>query len=97
MYKLRPDPLFVVGGWDVSNVIDMWGMFYEASSFNQDIGSWNVSNVIDMGWMFGYSESFNQNLSDWCVAKISQEPEYFDIGADAWVLPDSRPIWGTCP
>ena len=34
-----------IGSWDVSNVTDMYGMFYYAEAFNQDIGSWDVSNV----------------------------------------------------
>ena len=40
-----------IGSWDVSNVINMDGMFTE-SLFNQDIGSWDVSNVTDMDDMF---------------------------------------------
>ncbi|OBV28716.1 hypothetical protein BKN38_06305 [Helicobacter sp. CLO-3] len=31
--------------WDVSNVIDMSAMFYEAHSFNQPLDSWDVSKV----------------------------------------------------
>ena len=31
--------------WDVSNVNYMHGMFYDASSFNQDISGWCVSNI----------------------------------------------------
>jgi hypothetical protein len=47
--------------------------------------------------LFYNSESFNQDLSGWCVEQISSEPNNFDTGADDWVLPNSRPIWGTCP
>ena len=36
---------------DVSNVIDMWGMFSE-SKFNGDISQWDVSKVKDMTNMF---------------------------------------------
>ena len=41
-----------VSNWDVSNVDNMSGMFYECNSFNQDISNWNVSNVKDMSSMF---------------------------------------------
>lgn len=35
-----------IGEWNVSNVIDMRAMFYDAKSFNQDLADWNVSNVV---------------------------------------------------
>jgi len=47
--------------------------------------------------MFFRASSFNQDLSGWCVTNIASEPPQFDTDADAWVLPNSRPIWGTCP
>lgn len=34
----------------------MWRMFYEATSFEQDLSNWNVSNVKDMGKMFKHSK-----------------------------------------
>ena len=86
-----------IGGWDVSNVTGMRGMFSSATSFNQDIGGWDVSNVTDMGLMFYGTTAFNQDLSAWCVSLISEKPVGFDTGATSWTLPNSRPIWGTCP
>jgi len=86
-----------IGGWDTSSVTNMRYMFYNASSFNQDIGGWDTSSVTDMGYMFRSASSFNQDLSGWCVTLIPSRPSYFDSGATNWTLPDSRPIWGTCP
>jgi surface protein len=86
-----------IGGWDTSSVTDMRWMFWHASSFNQDIGGWDTSSVTCMRWMFQNAELFNQDLSGWCVTLIPSEPYEFDLGATSWILPDSRPIWGTCP
>ncbi|MFU8813692.1 MAG: BspA family leucine-rich repeat surface protein, partial [Balneolaceae bacterium] len=34
-----------ISSWDVSNVVNMNGMFSSASSFNQDLSLWCVSNI----------------------------------------------------
>ena len=86
-----------ISGWDVSNVENMSAMFRNAAVFNVDISGWDVSSVTDMDNMFRLCLEFNQNLSSWCVTLIPDAPSLFDHGATAWVLPDSRPIWGTCP
>ena len=49
-----------INNWDVSNVTNMYGMFYGASSFNQPLNNWDVSNVTDMWSMFDGAVSFNQ-------------------------------------
>ena len=64
------------------------------SRFDQPIGGWDTSQVVFMSGMFHDAADFNQDLSGWCVARIGSEPEAFDDGATAWVLP--RPVWGTC-
>jgi len=72
-------------------------MFNGTTAFNQPLNNWDVSNVTFMDQMFINAEAFNQDLSGWCVTNIASEPNNFDTGADAWVLANSRPIWGTCP
>jgi surface protein len=86
-----------ISNWNTSNVANMANMFLNATSFNQDIGNWNTSNVTNMNRMFNEAASFNQDLSGWCVTNIPAKPFNFDTNANAWTLPNSRPIWGTCP
>ena len=41
-----------ISGWDVSNVTNMYAMFYRCEAFNQDISSWDVSNVKNKNHIF---------------------------------------------
>jgi surface protein len=83
--------------WNVGSVTSMQGMFGYTTSFNQNISAWDVSQVTTMVNMFYTASAFNQDLSGWCVGLISAAPSGFDGGAGAWILPSSRPVWGTCP
>ena len=60
-----------MSNWDVSNVSDMSRMFYEASSFNQNMDGWDVSNVTDMSRMFYRLTSFNQDIGGWDVSNVT--------------------------
>ena len=86
-----------LNNWNVSSVTSMANMFLSSTSFNQPLNNWDTSSITNMDTMFRDAEAFNQNLSGWCVTNIASEPSNFDNGATAWVLANSRPIWGTCP
>ena len=86
----------IVNNWNTSSGIEMKNLFI-GTPFNQPLNNWDVSNVTEMKNMFLNASSFNQDLSEWCVTNIASEPLNFDTGANSWVLPNSRPIWGTCP
>ena len=38
--------------WGVSDITDMYQLFYALTNFNVDISSWDTSGVTNMGWMF---------------------------------------------
>jgi len=63
-----------ISTWNVSNVIDMYGMF-DNSEFNGDISKWNVSNVKNMISMFNHS-NFNGDISNWDVSNV-EDMTYF--------------------
>jgi surface protein len=64
-----------IGSWNVSNIINMSGMFGAATLFNDNIGSWNVSSVTDMSYMFANSTTFNNgsssSINGWIVSNVT--------------------------
>ncbi len=52
-------------------VTDMSSLFFEKTTFNQDIGDWDVSHVTDMNTMFRKATTFNQDIGDWDVSRVT--------------------------
>lgn len=71
-----------ISSWDVSNVVDMGGMFASndmenGNTFNGDIGAWDVSNVENMSAMFVRAKNFNQNIGSWNVSSVKYMSSMF--------------------
>ena len=83
-----------ISQWDVSNVVNMEGMFSE-SNFNQEIGNWNVSQVVNMGGMFMNLQvdrtfPFNQDLSSWDVSNVTYMGSLPYLQVDGPMTPPER-------
>jgi len=63
---------------DVSNVIEMGGMFHSAKKFNGDISGWNTTNVTSMNGLFANTNEFNQNISGWNTSNVIYMSGVFD-------------------
>ncbi|WP_162182443.1 BspA family leucine-rich repeat surface protein [Lacinutrix jangbogonensis] len=55
---------------DLTGVTSLAGMFWNASSFNQDISTWNVSGITNMGYLFNGATAFNKDISGWNVSGV---------------------------
>ena len=66
-----------ISRWNVSNVINMEGMFLHNVDFNRDISKWDVSNVKNMEAMFCDAELFNQPIGDWDVSNVTNMSSMF--------------------
>ena len=71
-----------INSWDVSLITDMSQLFFNKSTFNDDIGDWDVSNVTDMTAMFQRTSIFNQNLSDWDVSSVTKMNYMFTLSSN---------------
>ncbi len=75
---------------DLSGVTNMSSMFYDASSFNQDISSWDVSHVTNMSYMLKDDFLFNQPLNSWDVSNVTNmsgmfvNDDSFNQPLDSW-------------
>lgn len=47
------------------NILSLTYMFYNCTTFNQDISGWDVSRVTNMSSMFRGATAFNQNIGNW--------------------------------
>ena len=70
-----------IANWDVSNVTNMSGMFFNCKDFNEPLNSWDVSNVVNMNFMFKGCVNFNQPLDKWNVSNVKNMDGMF-WGAD---------------
>jgi hypothetical protein len=67
--------------WNTSKVVDMMGLFRDATSFNQPL-LWDTSSVRYMQRMFLFAKSFNQPLP-WDTRKVEDMMQMFQ-GATAF-------------
>ena len=64
--------------WNVSNVTNMFCMFWKCHEFNQPLNNWNVSKVNNMRGMFCECLKFNQSLNDWNVSNVTETSWMFN-------------------
>jgi surface protein len=71
-----------ISAWDVSSVINMYGMFRASYAFNNDISDWDVSSVTNMSLMFEEAVVFNSDLSKWNVSSVTDMSYMFTVASD---------------
>ena len=68
-----------ISRWDVSNVEDMYRMFYNCKNLDCDLGNWDVSNVKDMYAMFFRCSKFTgEGLENWDVSNVEKMSFMFE-------------------
>ncbi len=67
---------------DLSGVIDMSEMFYDAIVLNDNINHWNVSTIENMSELFRDAEAFNQPLNTWDVSNVTNMNDMFSFARD---------------
>jgi len=78
--------------WNTSDVTNMFGIFFDATNFNQDIGSWDTSSVTDMISMFENASNFNQNIGSWDTSSVTNigamfsDATIFDQDISSWQI-----------
>ena len=72
------DEKFNISNWNVSNVENFSGMFYDCEKFNCDLSKWDVSNSVNFSDMFWNCNEFNSDLRNWKVHKCKDFSAMFN-------------------
>ena len=60
-----------MNSWCVGSVKDMSWLFYNMSTFDEDINGWNTSSVTDMACMFRGASSFDGEISNFDTSSVT--------------------------
>ena len=66
--------------WDrvvTTPVTNMYQLFKDETTFNQNIGSWDTSNVTRMDNMFWRADAFNQDIGSWDTSSVTEMDSMF--------------------
>lgn len=70
-YYTNLDTEIDISNWDMSNVVDMNGMFMKCNinCYIGDISKWDTKKVRNMSQLFCFS-NFNQSINDWNTSEV---------------------------
>ena len=60
-----------IGSWCTSKITNMYGLFYDASSFNDPLDGWDLSSVTNTSAMFFRAYKFNHPLNGWIINNVT--------------------------
>jgi len=68
--------------WNIANIVNLQGMFANASLFNQDISVWDTSSVTNVSYMFYFASAFNQEVTNWDVTNVTTMANMFALATN---------------
>ena len=82
--------------WDVSNILTMKMLFFNADAFKEDISRWDVSQVQSMAGMFSMAPAFHADITSWDTSSLVASENMF-LYATAWLAKyqrkDGKEVW----
>lgn len=89
--KTASDSLYgPIESWNTSLVTNLDNLFYNLTSFQENVSAWDVSSVTSMYRTFMSTWSFNGDLSRWATSKVTNMQEIF---RDARVFNGNISTW----
>ena len=67
-----------INTWNVTGITNMFNLFRDKTTFNDNISNWDVSNVTTFNSMFRGATSFNQNISGWNTSSVTNMQQMFN-------------------
>ncbi|GMI42524.1 hypothetical protein TeGR_g7434, partial [Tetraparma gracilis] len=67
--------------WYVGDVTNMFMLFYDQGSFNENIGGWDTSKCTNMAYMFSGAAAFDQDISGWDTSQCTDMKKMFNRAA----------------